>query len=261
MKKTLQLLNIFFFAVTIYVNYASAAGVFGDTTQATMSAKYPSLFTPAGYAFSIWGLIYLLLFGFIVFQARSLWMKVNSDDYVLKTGWWFIFSCIANSLWCYLFVMDYIFLSVFVIFFLLFCLLKIIKNNEMKLLPADRSVYLFLWLPFIIYGGWLTVACIANVTTVLIKINWGAWGISPTIWTLFMIGIATSVNLLVTWRRNLSEFALVGAWALTAISVANWEQQEAIKWIALTMAGLLVLSAAFHMLKRGNKTARQQHNS
>lgn len=131
----------------------------------------------------------------------------------------------------------------------------------MKLLPADRSVYLFLWLPFIIYGGWLTVACIANVTTVLIKINWGAWGISPTIWTLFMIGIATSVNLLVTWRRNLSEFALVGAWALTAISVANWEQQEAIKWIALTMAGLLVLSATFHMLKRGNKTARQQHNS
>lgn len=249
MKKTLQIANIVAFLVTIYFNYASSAGIFNDTTQADMSSKYQTLFTPAGYAFSIWGIIYLLLFGFIFYQARSLFVKVRDDDFVLKTGWWFVLSCAANSLWCYLFVSDYVLLSVFVIFFLLCCLLKIVLNNRMELDDKPISVIAFLWWPFVIYSGWLTVACIANVSTYLVKINWNGFGLSPEFWTLFMIGVATSVNLIVTWSRNMREFALVGAWALIAIAVANWETVEILKVSALAAAGVLILSSSVHAFK------------
>jgi len=64
-----------------------------------------------------------------------------------------------------------------------------------------------------------------------------------------MIGIATSINLIVTWRRNMREFALVGAWALIAIAVANWELHEPIKWTALVAAGILFLSSGAHAIK------------
>ena len=249
MKKTLQITNILAFMVTIYFNYASSAGVFNNTTQADMSAKYQTLFTPAGYAFSIWGVIYILLFGFIFYQSRSLFVKVRDDGFVLATGWWFVLSCVANSLWCYLFVSDYILASVFVIFLLLFCLLKIVVNNRMELDDKPISVIVFLWWPFVIYSGWLTVACIANVCTYLVAINWNGFGISAEIWTIIMIVIATVVNLIVTWSRNMREFALVGAWALIAIAVANWETVEIIKIIALAAAGVLIVSSSIHGFK------------
>ena len=246
MKKTLQILNLIAFTVTIYFNYASSAGVFNNKTQADISATYQTLFTPAGYAFAIWGLIYLLLFGFIIYQSRSLFVKVRDDLFILKTGWWFILSCIANSVWCYLFVTDYIGLSVLVIFFLLFCLLKIVVKNSMELWDAPISVITFLWWPFVIYSGWLAVACIANVAAYLVKIGWDGFGISQVIWTCILIVIATVINLLITWKRNMREFALVGAWALVAIAVANWNTQETVKYIALISAGMLVLSSSIH---------------
>jgi hypothetical protein len=249
LKKTLQLLNILFFAITIYFNYASSAGVFNDTTQSVMSAKYQTLFTPAGYAFSIWGIIYLLLLGFIIYQSRSLFVKVRDDAFVLNTGWWFILSCIANSVWCYLFVCDLILLSTVVIFFMLFCLVQIVLRNSMELKDEPISVIVFLWWPFVIYSGWLTVACIANVTVYLTKIGWDGWGITSQLWTLLMIGVATLVNLIITWKRNMREFALVGAWALIAIGVANTGSYEAIKNLAYVCAGVLIISTSLHALK------------
>lgn len=231
------------------MNYASAAGVFFNTTQADMSAKYHTLFTPAGYAFSIWGLIYLLLLGFVIYQSRSLFIKVRDDAFVTRTGWWFILSCIANSLWCYLFAGDYILVSVFVIFFMLFCLLQIVIRNAMELWDAPISVITFLWWPFVIYSGWLTVASIANVTLYLTKIGWDGFGLAPQTWTLIMIAVATVVNLIVTWTRNMREFALVGAWALIAIAAANAGSYETIKITAYIAAGVLIVSSMAHAFK------------
>ena len=119
----------------------------------------------------------------------------------------------------------------------------------MKLWDAPLSTIAFLWWPFVIYSGWLTVACIANVTIYLTKIGWDGWGIYPEAWTFTMIGIATFINLVVNWRRNMPEFALVGAWGLVAIGVANTGNYEAIKQMAYLCAGVLLLSSSIHSLK------------
>ena len=93
------------------------------------------------------------------------------------------------------------------------------------------------------------MACIANVTIYLTKIGWDGWGLSPQGWTFILIGIATLLNLIVTWRQNMREFALVGAWGLVAIGVANTEGYQAITQMAYVCAGLLIVSCGIHAIK------------
>lgn len=249
MKRYLQIFNGVAFIATIFMNYLSNTGKMNNTTIGEVSGGLQTLFTPAGYAFAIWGLIYLLLLGYILYQGRSLFVKVRDDAFVLKIGWWFIISCIANSLWIVSWIYEYTGLSCIFIFLLLFSLLKIVWNNRMELWDAPISVILFLWWPFVIYCGWVTVASIANVSAYLVKIGWDGFGISPVVWTVIMIVIASSINLVITWKRNMREFALVGAWALIAIGVANQNGEGNLTYIAYAFAGLLILSSGIHGIK------------
>src|SRR5690554_4184799 len=249
MKKTLQISNIVLFVAMVFVNYLSNTGAMNNTTVGEISKASTNLFTPAGYAFSIWGFIYLLLFGFIIYQSRSLFKKVRDDDFILKTGWWFALSCFANIMWLTFWLYGYMEYSVLAIFVLLFSLLKIVMNNRMELWDAPISVIAFLWWPFVFYSGWVTVASIANVSAYLTSVDWNAWGYSEVSWAVTMIIIAGVINLAVTWQRNMREFSLVGAWALIAICVANWEASPTVANSALAVAIVLIISSSYHAFK------------
>ncbi len=119
-------------------------------------------------------------------------------------------------------------------------------NNAMELWDAPISVIVFLWWPFVFYSGWVTVASIANVSSYLKKIEWSGFGMSDEAWTIFMIIIALIINLIVTWTRNMREFALVGAWALIAIAVANYNYEVIISYVAGGAALVLILSSLTH---------------
>jgi len=246
MKKTLQIANILAFIATVFINYLSNTGAINNTTIGEVSASLPNLFTPAGYAFSIWGFIYLLLLGFVIYQSRSIFTKVRDDAFVLKTGWWFVLSCVANIMWVTFWLYGYINFSILAMFVLLFSLLKIVMNNRMELWDAPISVIVFLWWPFVFYSGWITVASIANVAAYLSSIGWDGWGISETSWTVVMVIIAGIINLVVTWKRNMREFALVGVWALIAIAVANWDSNQAVVYATLITAAVLFISSTVH---------------
>ena len=249
MKKTLQIANIIAFLTTVFVNYLSNTGAINNTTIDEISEATKNLFTPAGYAFSIWGLIYLMLLGFIIYQSRSLFTKVRDDDFILKTGWWFVLSCFANIMWITFWLYGYMEYSILAIFVLLFSLLKIVLNNRMELWDAPISVIAFLWWPFVFYSGWVTVASIANVAAYLTSIEWNAWGYSEVSWAVTMIIIAGIINLVVTWRRNMREFALVGVWALAAIAVANWNVSKTVAYAAIAVAAVLFVSSSYHGFK------------
>ena len=255
MKKILQIGNGIAFVSVVFINYLSNTGLLNNTTIGEISKDLNSLFTPAGYAFSIWGLIYLLLLGFAIYQGRSLFVKVRNDDFVLETGPWFILSCIFNCAWIFSWIYEYTGLSCIFIFLLLFCSenqtinQKIVWKNRMELWDAPFSVILFLWWPFVMYSGWVTVASIANVSSYLVKIDWNGFGISPKIWTLIMIIIATAINLIITWKRNMREFGMVGAWALIAIGVANNGDNLLIAYTAFTTAAILIISSSIHGFK------------
>lgn len=261
MKKTLQILNGLAFLLMVFFNYLANTGIFNGNTMGSVSAQYENLFTPAGYAFSIWGLIYLTLLGFIVYQGRSLFSASgSSDDVVNQIGWWFIVSCVANILWILTWLYEYTGLSVIVMILLLFSLVKIILNTRMELDDPPFSTVALVWWPFSFYAGWITLALIANMAAWLTKTGWKGFGISEVTWTVIMICVAGIINVTITWTRNMREFALVGVWGLIAIAVANRDQQSTIFWTALFTAGILFINSGIHAYKNRKYAPWRQRN-
>lgn len=221
MKKTLAICNGVAFVFTVVMNYVSNTGVFNGQTMKTISDKYFNYFTPAGYAFSIWGLIYLGLLGFVFYTGRGLFKKVTDNSLLAKIGWWFVISCICNSLWVVVWLYEWTALSSLIMLVMLFALTKIILNIGIGKVKFSVKDYIFVALPFSLYLGWISVAFIANMAALLTKINWGGWGISEISWTIVMIAVAGLLNLIMVLYRNIPEFGLVGIWAVIAISVSN----------------------------------------
>lgn len=220
-KKNLPIANGLALILTIAVNYLSNAGLLNGNGMKTISDKYFNYFTPAGFAFSIWGIIYLGLLGFVIYTGFNRKDKPSKSEILSKIGWWFVVSCLANASWVVAWLNDYSGLSVIIMVILLFSLVKIIINTRMELDGHPFKDYLFIYWPFAIYSGWITVALIANISAYLTKINWQGWGISSATWAIIMIALAGLVNILMVYSRNLREFAVVGIWALFAISVSN----------------------------------------
>lgn len=252
MKKSLQILNGLAFGSMIFINYLSNTGLINNNTNATVSREVQNLFTPAGYAFSIWGIIYLLVLGFVIYQGLYLFQKKPDTSLAEKMGFWFIISCMLNSLWLFAWLHEQLLLSVVIMALLLVSLLQIHFKTH-KLNEKSTLKYTFLVrLPFSIYMGWISVALIANVAGYLTKIGWDGFGMSEVFWTITMISIAGLLNLFVTWNRNLPEFALVGAWALIAIALANLEREQTISVTATVVAIVLILSSVLHAVKKWN---------
>lgn len=247
MKKILQILNAVAFIITIIINYLSNTGVINGNTVASISAQYENHFTPAGYAFSIWGLIYLGLCGFVIYYGRSLFRPgIGEDRSVMQIGWWFIISCFANSLWVIMWIYNFTLISVFLMILLLLSLLKIVVNTRMELHNAPLSKFLFLWWPFCIYSGWVSVALIANIAAYLTKINWNGFGLSETVWAIVMIAVAAVVNIFMIWNRNMREFALVAVWSFIAIAVMNHTEHIVVFWSAIFTAILVFINIGIH---------------
>lgn len=246
MNRTLQISNIVALIVTIFMNYLSNTGIFNDSTMATVSAQYQNPFTPAGYAFSIWGLIYIGLTSFVIYQSKGLSKPSELRPIVGRIGWMFVLSCIANCLWILAWLYDYTGLSVIVMILLLssLCAIMLRTRMELDLIPLKQIV--FEWWPFAMYLGWICVALIANAAAYLTKIQWSGFGLSDVTWTIIMVLAAVIVNLLLTWIRNLRESAVVGAWALVAVAVANHQENEMIYYTAIASAVILLISCGIH---------------
>ena len=217
----MKLANILALVITLLINYLSNTGIFNGNTMETVSDAYANLFTPAGYAFSIWGLIYLGLFGFVIYTGRSLFSKAEEVPELQQVGWWFVASCVANSLWVLAWLYDYTGLSVLLMLALLGCLLKIIVNTRMELDYHPFKKYLFIFWPFAIYAGWVSIALVANIAAWLTKLGWSGWGLSEVTWTIIMICIAGLINIFMVLTRNLREYAITGIWGLGAVAAAS----------------------------------------
>ncbi|MBT8318515.1 MAG: tryptophan-rich sensory protein [Gramella sp.] len=246
MIKRLAVLNFLSVILAIFTNFMAQTGRLNHTTIGEVSAKYSNLFTPADYAFSIWGLIYLALItfsGFMVYQAYS---NGKHTAFIKKTSFWFIIANIGTCLWVISWSFDYIGLSVVLMFLILAKLLKIILNNDMEIWDAPFKVIFFYWWPICLFSGWITVASIANMASWLTDIGWDGAVFTEVEWTLIMIGIAVMINLSMIYLRNMREFAAVGVWALIAIYIRHRADQELIAKVALAGAILLFLNISYH---------------
>ena len=246
MKKniTLVFLNTASLLAMLFINYASNARLFSEVTVADISHKYDTLFAPANYAFIIWGLIFLLTLGFVIYQ----WTLIKNDpkQYIRRTGAWFLISNIANALWVYCWVHEWLGYCVMLILILLFSLIVLTVKLELELYDEPLSTIFFVWWPISVYLGWVMVATIACIASWLIYSGWNNFNLDPAAWTITMLVTALLLNIFLIQIRNMRESAGTGIWAFIAIAVRQFDQHASIAFTAVIASLILIILIARH---------------
>lgn len=245
-QQSLSILNLIVVLLTIGINYYSQMYGINGSRVGEMSAKYHNLFTPAGYAFAIWGIIFIGLLFFAGYQIYTTIVRKQIVDFISQAGYWFTIATLGTGLWVIVWLYDYTLISVLVMLLILFSLIKVVINTNMERWKAPAKTIMFCWWPISIFTGWITVATIANISAYLSKIGWDGGPLSATNWTIVMIVIATLLNIVLIFTRSMREFALVGAWALIAIYARHQNSYESIAMIALVGAILILASVFLH---------------
>jgi hypothetical protein len=245
---SLLILNTASLIFALVMNGLSNTGVFNGKTVGEVSADFETLFAPAGYAFSIWGVIYILLLMFVGQQWYA-WFKHNDDLELKNTGIWFALSSFANGIWIVTWLYGYLGVSVILMLILLVSLIVLTVKLRLEIWDAPKRVIIFVWWPICIYLGWIIVATVANIAAFFVSINWQGGFFFPQAWTIIMIIAATVIYLLLIYFRNLREAALVGIWALIAIAVKQLHMQPIIAAIAFIASAILFIAIAMHAYK------------
>jgi hypothetical protein len=203
----------------VTLNALSITLPLGGKTTEELSNLYDNPFTPAGFTFSIWSIIYTLLLIFsIIPLVNYLRGKEKKNKLVEKNiGYLYVISCLLNGLWILAWQYQFIWLSVIIMLGLLVTLIKIhinIRKNTTGLTWSDKYIT---FPAFSIYLGWISVATIANITAWTVSIGWDGFWISMITWTNIMIVVATLLGTTILLRYRDIFFTLVVIWALYGI--------------------------------------------
>ncbi len=248
---TLLIFNTFTFLAMLFANYAAGTGIIGNKSVGEISDIYQTLITPAGYAFSIWGLIYLMLSGYVGYQWYGYFNNRNKDS-LQPSGLWFMLSNIANGLWIIAWVNEALGLSVLIMAVLLLSLIQLIIRLRLEIWNAPLRILAFVWWPICIYIGWIILATVLNVSVWLKSLTIFTNVLSPEIWAVIVICVATFIYAFLIYKRNMREAAMVGCWGLIAIAAKQWGIHEILVFSALLATAVLLVYSGIHAYKNLN---------
>jgi translocator protein len=246
MKNKFFLINILTFLVTLVVNFLATSLPLNNLTTKEISDSFNIFFVPAGYVFSIWGLIYLGLIGLIVFQSLP---RNRENNHLSKIGPWFAISNLANAFWLVSFHYQQFVLALAFMLVLLVSLIIIFTRLDIGKTKVPAAENWLVNVPFSLYLGWITVATIANATQVLYFIKWDGFGIAPEIWLVIMLGAAVIISALMSLSRHNVPFALVLVWAFTGIA-AKFPGMPLVYISSLVAACAVILILIFALLSK-----------
>jgi len=238
--KSKRIIMIISLVSVLVVNFlANSLPINGVTTGEV--SDFPILFVPAGYVFSIWGLIYVALIAFVIY---SLTPKGLADEKIDSIAWWFVASNVFNAAWIFLWHYMQFTLTLIPIFGLLISLMVIYLKLRIGIEKRTLSETLLVTAPFGIYLGWATVAVVANVSQALYNLGWNGAPLTPPIWTVIMLGVASLLGVLMIFLRHEVAYPLVLVWAFIGI----WVKHVDTPLVAITA---LVLAIALFVLALG----------
>ena len=244
----LKWVNIIAFALTVVVNsLAGSTTIIGGVDTAQISDANPTLVTPAGYVFSIWGIIYVLLGVFVVFQALP---SQKGKEYHGKISWLFALGSLANIVWLFLWQFEYLGYSVILMFLLLASLILIYLRLGIGKSQVSLREKLAVHMPFSVYLGWITIASIANVSATAVSVNWDGFGINPETWAALIIIVALLITILVIATRKDIAYALVIIWALVGIAVKQSGNETIVLLTEVSAAIIAILVVATVLLTK-----------
>jgi benzodiazapine receptor len=238
-----QWVNVVAVIATIVVNGLANALPLNGLTTGEISDRFQVYFVPAGYVFSIWGVIYLALIGFAIYQLLP---AQRENPRLLRVGYLFAASCAANVAWLFLWHYEQFELTVVAMTALLFLLIAIYLRLGIGRTAVPAAERWLVQVPFSIYLGWITVATVANVTSLLDYLNWGGWGISPEVWAVIILVVAGAIAAAVSLTRGDVAYMLVILWAFAGIAVkqADTAVVAVAAWVMTALMGLVLVAGA-----------------
>jgi hypothetical protein len=221
-----------------------------------VSAFYPNTFVPAGFTFSIWGVIYLLLFSYTIgFTYYTLKQEQfpKAFAFIERIHIYFLLTCVFNMSWILAWHYLQIELSVLIMLLFLITLIQLFLKSTTMANALTTTQKFILQTPFIVYLGWISVATIANFTALLVAYKWIPLSIAPAYWSAAMILIAILLAVLMLKKFQAIAFALVVAWALWGIKANQGSVYPLIQSITTVSIACLFVMIAITLIKRDPK--------
>lgn len=238
---------------TLVVNGLANALPINGLTTGEISDSFDALFVPAGYVFSIWGVIYLGLIGYAIFQALP---SQRENPRLNASAGPFLLASAANIAWIFLWHYQIFALTILVMLLLLGSLIAIYRRQRSTEGEVSSGERWLVRLPFSIYLAWVSVATIANAADVLTYFGWNNFGLPEAAWAIIMLGVGLLLSGSMTWRERDVAYDLVFIWAYVGIGVAQAEASQAVSVAAYLAAAILAVFASIAFLRR-DRTGRR----
>ncbi len=248
------------YLVMIAVNAMATALPINGITTGDVSDSFQNLFAPAGITFSIWGLIYLLLAAYTLYQFGLFQQDKGAARKALFTriGILFSISSIANAFW--IFAWHYYSIGFSLLLMLVILALLISINLQLNSESLNQHEKLFIRLPFAVYFGWITVATVANATSLLVFNGWNAFGISEQSWAALIIVVGLIIGAVTTLRLKSYAYGLVIIWAYLGIwikhtSATGFNSQYPLVITTVVVSIILMIAAEGYLLLKSRRSA------
>jgi hypothetical protein len=249
-KPLLSVLNLLLFAAVVYVNMLAVTLPINGKSTGELSDQYPNLFVPAGFTFSIWGLIYLLLLIFMVYQIWVSFNKKTVQKLSIQSQVLFGLTHVFNMSWILAWHYEMVAVTVLIMIAFLATLIILFLNNE-KIRNTTFIEKLVIETPLNVYLGWISVATIANITALLVTIGWTGNPLTESTWTIIMLIIGTALAAIMLLRRSNFAYALVIIWAFYGIfSKRQTSANPEIAQTALILIAIISFSFAYILFKK-----------
>lgn len=255
--RLLAVLNLITLGFQLLMSYLVQVKSVSTQDVGQVSAKYDTVFAPAGITFAIWGLIYVSLLAFSVFHLYKSFAKTSScqtNQDTQNIGWLFALNSVATGLWLVAWVNEELLLSVILILIQLFTLIKISIKAHVS--NPDRSIQtkIFTQFPLSIYFAWICIASIANISAWLKSTGWNGMGISESYWVIIIIGVAALLSLFIVLVRRNIPFGFVILWALYGI-ILKRKQADALLYedvinAAYAAFAIILIALIIRILKK-----------
>jgi hypothetical protein len=242
-KLVIPALNLIVVILVLIVNFLASAGYVNGANIAEISRKYEGLLTPAGYAFSIWGVIYLGQVFFVAFQWVQLYTK---SPLRVNTGIWLVVLNFGNISWLFFWLNEWIGTSVLTMAVMLISLLRLVWKLNMEIYDASLRILVFVWWPICIYLGWIMLALGANLNIYFESLDLEWWNNWETAFAILKVSLLTAGYLALVYFRNMRETALVGIWGFLALAYKNWPDHIVIVCVTVLMAAILLIAVMIH---------------
>ncbi|MFV0387577.1 MAG: hypothetical protein ACK5NT_02385 [Pyrinomonadaceae bacterium] len=233
------------FAV-VATNYIATKGMIGGTTPNEISEKYPTILTPSDYTFRIWGLIFLGVVAFTVYQFIREGSKNIAQIRLLSI-------CVAavNIAWIFCWQTERILLSTIAIIVLLIILIKI-NTLSANLEPTIEKVTVKI--PFSIYFGWVSIVAVINILVYMRSIGISLDGTGAVYAATAFVILFTVIAFYIKEKLDIPFFALAVVWAFAGIGIKQSGNTALV--IACGIGVIVLLFASMTLVLKDPKLKR-----